>query len=390
MPRTATLATLPSPTPTRSGGRDLRFDSVRGALLLVMAVNHVGSDLSVVLDQPFGFVSAAEGFVFLSGILTGRLDHGAATAGNTLDRRARRRAWRAYFWHVIGLLGVWLWARGWMLAGQGRPWGLPYLFHEGSGLDGLASGLLLLYQPGLLDILPMYVGFPLLAPLVLRLHARGHGRAVWLGSGAIWALDQWLAPAHPIEWGVINTGAFHFLSWQWLFVTGVLLGAEPQWERRALRRPRPGLLVLAVAGALFLWLARRPELPHWWDPATLEALTAKTPLAALRLLNFGLLAYLLAVLGSRRPAWLVAPPLALLGRHSLPIFTASCWCAQIALSFPELGDTSTGRWLKTGFMLAGVLATAAACEVWRRHHARRTRPPEPARPHLRPGLSAVP
>lgn len=331
-----------------------------------MAVNHVGSDLSRVLDQPLGFVSAAEGFVFLSGILTGRIDH-TEHDYKKLSGRALRRSGRAYVWHAVGLLTVWLWVRGWLWAGMPRPWALPYLFHEGNGLTGLGAGLALIYQPGLLDILPMYVLFPLLAPLVLRLHARGWDLAVWIGSGTLWALDQWLLPPHPIIWGPINTGAFHFLSWQWLFVTGVLLGAEPRWEREAIHRPRPWTLFAAGAGVLFLWALRLPQVPPWWDRETLGLLTAKTPLALLRLLNFGLIAYLLAVLGSRHPGAIAFKPLATLGRHSLPVFTASIWCAQIALSYPELADTSAGRWSKTIFALLGALVTAAACELyWRR------------------------
>ena len=126
--------------PAMPAPRDLRFDTVRGALLLIMAINHVGSDLSRVLDQPLGFVSAAEGFVFLSGVLSGRLDHVVADPGE-LRRRAGRRSVRAYACHAVCLLGVWLWVRGWMAMDLGRPWALPYLFHEGQGWTGLGSGL---------------------------------------------------------------------------------------------------------------------------------------------------------------------------------------------------------------------------------------------------------
>lgn len=374
-------AALP-PSASSLPARDLRFDTVRGVLLLVMAINHVGSDLSRVLDQPFGFVSAAEGFVFLAGILAGRTDHGLGGDFPTLARRARRRAWRAYLWHAVALVVVWLWVRLWLAGGEERPWALPYLFHEGGGWWGLFGGLALLYQPGLLDILPMYVGFPLLVPLVLRFHAAGRGLTIWLVSGAIWGLDQWLSPPHPIVWKAINTGAFHFLAWQWLFVTGVLLGAEPKWERAAISRPRAWMVVAALAGGLFLWTVRRPEFPNWWDDSLLEAMTRKTPLAALRLMDFGLVAYLLAIIGSRHPRWLEAEPLALLGRHSLPVFTASIWCAQLALSYPCLADTWTGRMLKTAFVVGGVVAAAAGCEVYRRWLAQR-------RPAAPTGLPAV-
>jgi len=215
----------------------------------------------------------------------------------------------------------------------------------------------------------MSLGLPRLAPRVLRLHARGRDLTVWLASGGIWALDQWLAPPHPFISGPINTGAFHFLSWQWLFVTGVLLRAEPRWEPKAISHPRRWTLLAAGAGVLFLWMVRRPELPDWWDADLLTSLTEKTPLALLRILDFGLLAYLFAVLGSRHPSWLTVRHLALLGRHSLPVFTAGIWCAQIALCYPELADSAPGRWLKTVFALLGIVGTAIGCELL---HRRRT------------------
>ncbi len=354
------------PAPPDSLARDLRFDTIRGALLLIMAINHVGSDLSTALYQPLGFVSAAEGFVFLSGILTGRIDHPAGNDFSEMACRATRRARRAYLWHAFGLVLVWLWVRAWLAFGQPTPFALPPLFHQGNGLSGLLGGLTLVYQPGMLDILPMYVGFPLLAPLVLRFHHRGHGLMIWLLSGAIWAADQLLAPPYPILWGPINTGAFHFLSWQWLFITGVILGAEPRWERRAIHQPRRWMLYAAIAGAAFLSIVRYSTLLPWWDYQTLDALTRKTPLALLRLLDFGLLAYLLAVLGSRYPQLLVARPLALLGRHSLPVFSASILCAQLVLCYPELAEVSSGRWLKTSFVVIAVALTALACEAYRR------------------------
>lgn len=354
--------------------RDLRFDTVRGGLLVVMALNHIDSDFRVLLDQPLGFVTSAEGFVFLSGVVAGRIDHACGDAGELIDR-ARKRAWRAYAWHAVALLGVWLWVQGWLACDQPTPWRLPFLFHSAPG-TGLASGLALLYQPGLLDILPMYVGFPFIGALMIRMHRRGWAVWAWVGSGAVWALNQWLLPAGPIEWRFINTGAFHFLSWQWLFATGVLLGAEPKWEREALHQPKRWTLLAAAAGVIFLWMARRPELPSWWDAETLRMLTGKTSLAALRMLNFGLIAYLLAVLGSCRPKLLSFAPLAMLGRHSLPVFTASIWSAQICLSFPDAADSWTGRMIETALTIAGIVATAIVCEAYARHRrtAKRTTP----------------
>ncbi len=65
------------------------FDSLRGALLLVMALNHVPSDLRVLTDQPLGFFSAAEGFVFVSGLLAGNRALGNAILIGAMFATAR-------------------------------------------------------------------------------------------------------------------------------------------------------------------------------------------------------------------------------------------------------------------------------------------------------------
>ena len=49
--------------------RDLRLDTIRGVMLLIMAINHLPWAKTPITGEPFGFVSAAEGFVFLSGLV---------------------------------------------------------------------------------------------------------------------------------------------------------------------------------------------------------------------------------------------------------------------------------------------------------------------------------
>ena len=56
-----------------SSSRLPALDSLRGALLVIMAINHIPSDLHVFTDRPLGFFSAAEGFVFVSGLLAGKV-----------------------------------------------------------------------------------------------------------------------------------------------------------------------------------------------------------------------------------------------------------------------------------------------------------------------------
>src|SRR5258708_12604805 len=49
------------------------FDILRGILLLMMIVDHSPSQLRLFTDQPIGFFTTAEGFVFVSAFLSGML-----------------------------------------------------------------------------------------------------------------------------------------------------------------------------------------------------------------------------------------------------------------------------------------------------------------------------
>lgn len=85
--------------------RRIEFDVLRGVLLVMMTLTHLPTRASAYASQPLGFVSAAEGFVFLSAFVASsgfsRLlqDHG--------PKQARQRAWsraiRLYGLH-LGLL----------------------------------------------------------------------------------------------------------------------------------------------------------------------------------------------------------------------------------------------------------------------------------------------
>ena len=69
--------------PHREHRRDI--DAFRGLLLVLMALTHFPTRFSDLAGQPFGFVSAAEGFVMLSGFMTGMV----------YTARARRHGKRA-------------------------------------------------------------------------------------------------------------------------------------------------------------------------------------------------------------------------------------------------------------------------------------------------------
>jgi hypothetical protein len=149
--------------------RRIELDALRGVMLIIMALTHLPTRLRAYSDQPLGFVSAAEGFVFLSAFVAS-CDRRGVSAERGLGH-ARSRLWararRVYGYH-LALLAFAFSVIACIAAITSRP-GLRNLltfYFESPGM-ALLGGPLLLYQPPLLDILPMYVIFLAASPLLL-------------------------------------------------------------------------------------------------------------------------------------------------------------------------------------------------------------------------------
>ncbi len=61
--------------------RRAELDALRGLMLVTMVLTHLPTRLRSYSDQPLGFVSAAEGFVFLSAFVAGSDCSGAMRVG---------------------------------------------------------------------------------------------------------------------------------------------------------------------------------------------------------------------------------------------------------------------------------------------------------------------
>jgi hypothetical protein len=298
----------------------MRFDAIRGLLLISMAAVHVPTLISHFLDEPLGFVSDAEGFIFLSACLAGMAYGRTFRQGGwpAMSSRAWRRARQIYFIHLAVILPVVLIA--WAFAGKMAP--LANHFHDFlvHPWGSLALIPLLLHQPPLFDILPLYIILLSVTPWLLAV-ARRRGWGIVLAVSVLgWVAAQFKLDTrfigNPSGWLPLRWGAFDFLAWQLVWVGGLALGES------ALRRPvlagrsRFGLAAISAPIVLAGLLARHGFLPVnpilfvWID---------KWTLGPLRLLNFaGWVVFLLAW-NPRVPAGLLAP-VALLGRHSLAVF----------------------------------------------------------------------
>ena len=155
--------------------RRTELDALRGLLLLIMALAHLPTRVSAYANQPIGFVSAAEGFVFLSAFVAGSASSAWMAEGL---HRARTKLWsralKLYTYHLGLLLFAFTIAAA-FAATTGRPALRNLLtFYFDSPVMAVLSGPLLLYQPPLFDILPMYIVFLAVTPwLLARTAVRG-------------------------------------------------------------------------------------------------------------------------------------------------------------------------------------------------------------------------
>ncbi len=287
--------------------RDPVLDILRGLFLTLMTIDHLDGALAKYGYEAFGYVTAAEGFVLLSGFVAARV-YGGMRARDPQRFRAAvlKRALLLYVAHVLLVLVAIaaVWARG----GAGHHGG-PYEPFLRAPLEYLLKALSFQFQPYLLDVLPMYV--LLVAGLPLLLGGMAVSRvAVLFASAGVWFLSLWLETESWVE----GSGAFIFPSWQLLFVGGALLASLPPRVAGAVVRSR--LAFSAAIAVIVTGLALRygfSELvPSWW--------VHRPELGPGRLLS--VLAFAVVVARVTRP--LAVPQgltwFAFLGRHSLYVF----------------------------------------------------------------------
>jgi hypothetical protein len=352
--------------------RDWGIDALRGLMLVLMTLTHLPTRLSSPLGQPFGFVSAAEGFVLLSAYMAGLVYARVALKNGIEAMRVAfwRRALKVYACQAALLLFLFT-----VIAAVGLRIDQPavkdlmsfYLAHPHTALG---AGLLLIYAPPLLDILPMYILFMLASPWVLAHALRRDWGLVLASSLAAWLLAQfglgrWLYDAVVVFTGLTvpfhETGSFSTLSWQLLWVCGLWMGANRTAER-AQAFVFPGwavVLALLVAAIGIAWRDLIGQVPFGND-APLNWLFDKWQLGPLRLIN--LLA--LITLITRFGPWLAArlPRLSwleTLGAASLPVFCAHLVIVLLVLALFGSNPQERAWWVDAA-LLAGCFAALYA------------------------------
>ena len=317
--------------------RQAELDWLRGLMLVLMTLTHVPTWFGAHLGQPFGFVSAAEGFVFLSAFLVGSVYSQAARKRGfaAMRKAALGRAAKVYGAHVALLLLLFF-----VLVPFAATHGAHAItdlasFYVERPRVALVSALALAYNPPLLDILPMYVLLIAASPRFIEFGTRRGWGPLLMLSAALWLFAQlgggrhvYESLARLVDWPVpyAQTGAFSLLAWQLLWVVGLRAGTLKAEARSAARveRPWPRVLVfgaLSLAAVFFVMRHVTGQVPSTSD-AALNALFDKWHLGPLRLANFAVLAILAVHWRDVLVAWAARSMIATLGRASLTVFTA--------------------------------------------------------------------
>lgn len=341
-------------TPLPVSTRLPQLDTLRGFLLVWMTLTHLPTHVSSYSNQMVGYVSAAEGFILLAAILVGRIQQGASQkhGESAANEKLRHRVLRIYGYHlgllafafsVCALAAVYL---------HRVPLQNLLDFYLQHPKEALISAPVLLYNPPLLDILPMYIVFMLLTPFLMRVAERWGWGYILLGSGSIWLLAQfhlrewvYMAGAHfgfPIP--LNEMGAFDWFGWQFLWTIGLCLGSARAVSLFSKARVPRWLIPLSATIAIILFTCRHTAFDVLAGPTLFDALVNKWRLGIFRLIDAAAIGVLLVKFGSPLADTWLGQRLATLGRASLEVFSAHLVFCFIFLGIGAGPDVSLAWW----------------------------------------------
>src|SRR6478672_13790585 len=241
--------------------RLIEFDALRGILLLMMIVNHSPSALRRLTDQPLGFFSTAECFVFVSAFLAGMLFRKRAEKLGFAAARSSsiHRAGRIYRAHLVTLFFAFVLGSFFLPELPGiRNLLDRYLMDPWAAIGG---SLALLFRPPLMDILPMYVLFSFLTPAAFWAAQRWGWKTVLFVSFSVWVVAQTgvreILVNGSNDLPFVQLGPFDMLAWQLLWVGGLFIGQRSLENKSLLPMPdllRPLLVLTAIALLFWRWI----------------------------------------------------------------------------------------------------------------------------------------
>ena len=322
--------------------RELEIDAARGLMLVWMTLTHLPTALSPWVNQPFGYISASEGFIFLSALFTGRIYYRLLTRSGPSKMSAKLlgRTLRLYGYHVLLLFFAFAIVARYALGSQSQSlYNLLDFYFAAGPSRAIVDSLLLVYRPPLLDIIPLYIIFLLISPAVILVSRRIGWKYILGGSFALWLMAQFglreasyafLAHHTGLRIPLNEMGAFNLWAWQLVWIIGMWCGVR--WAKEDLPAEkwaaRMWIPAAAIAAAM---LGLRYAQIYGLDLGRFAFLFDKWNLGVMRLFDFAAIAALLIRFRSIVKT-LAIRPLVLMGQSSLQVF-----CTHFIFCFIGIG-----------------------------------------------------
>lgn len=359
--------------------REIEIDATRGLMLVWMTLTHLPTALTPWVNQPFGYFSASEGFIFLSALFTGRIYYRLLTRDGVevMTTKLLLRTLKLYGYHVLLLFLAFGIAARYAFGDHGQGlYNLMDFFFAAGPARAIRDALLLVYRPPLLDIVPLYIIFLLISPALIYAAARLGWRPVIGSSFVIWLTAQFgiressyafLAHHFNVQIPLNEMGAFNLWAWQFMWIMGMWFGER--WARDDLpveKWAKRTWIPAAIVAVLFCALRYRQIFGL--DLTGYAVFLDKWHFGIVRLLNFSAIAMLLVRFRPIMRAISIRP-LVLMGQSSLQVF-----CTHFVFCFIGIAMMGDAQRLYGWKQVALLVVTFGALLAVARFNARRLEP----------------
>lgn len=306
--------------------RNYQLDFFRGLLIIVMVIDHLFTPENIirsVAGEFFGWFSAAEGFVFISGVTAGLVYSYRYNKNgkNRISVDVLVRTLKIYKYHILSILFL-------MLVMNSNSFVRDYWLRDYEILYRSPTTYLIwfsvfLYQPVYFDILPMYIAFMLLVPVTVRcLENRSYLMVGGVSIGVyLLGYSNILAPFYNTFGNRLFEGYFNILCWQLLFFMGLIIGHFIYHKKIDIRKSsRWFYIALLIVVVLFIFKRVYVNFGGDFVLFVSNELADKSTLKPLRLINVAALIFMVAFLATRFKGWFTYKPVCKLGMYSLQVF----------------------------------------------------------------------
>ncbi|MEY9180546.1 OpgC domain-containing protein [Bradyrhizobium sp. USDA 313] len=354
--------------------RDLRLDLFRGLANWLIFLGHIpDSILAWFTTRNYGFSDGADLFVLISGytatFVFGKImmERGFIIGAT----RLLRRVWQLYVAHLLLFL-LYLSAVHYL----SHKFDSPHLMDQFNvallmdfPVETLTHGLVLMFRPLNLDVLPLYIILMAAFPAVLWCMLR------WRNGVMILSFGLYLSARH-YGWNLASypAGVWYFnpFTWQLLFVLGAWLALGGAAASRWMLHSR-FLFVLSGAFLLFALMVTLAERIPELRPLIPDAFAGpfipndKTNLAPYRVIHLVSLVFIVVSLipmDWHGLNWPIFKPLIRCGQQSLPVFCVGLFLSFIAHFVLDFGSEGLFVQILVGAAGLWIMTVIAYYRTW--------------------------